>query len=181
MAVVSAASGLGWAWLWNLSDPGSVNSWLDPATAVGLALSHLVHGLGGGLQTHTLVVAARAVALGVAGVIVAVLVGRTDRLGIPRALGWSLLAVVFLGPIVWPWYETWGIVFLALATDRWSRRAVLVLSAVGCFATVPAHVTATPAEVAVVAVVGLVAVATAATVVRKGAAHLHTSGSFGHS
>ncbi len=39
MAVVSEASGLGWAWLWNLSDPGKVNSWLDPATAVGLALS----------------------------------------------------------------------------------------------------------------------------------------------
>jgi hypothetical protein len=75
----------------------------------------------------------------------------------PRALGWSLLAVVFLGPIVWPWYETWGLVVLALATDAWSRRVVLVLSALGCFATVPAHVTATPADV-VVAVVVLVAV-----------------------
>ena len=75
--------------------------------------------------------------------IVVVLVARTDRYGLPRALGWSLLVVVFLGPIVWPWYETWGIVFLALAADAWSRRVVLVLSAVACFATVPAHVTAT--------------------------------------
>ena len=63
--------------------------------------------------------------------------------GMARALGWSLLAVVFLGPIVWPWYETWGLVFLALAADVWSRRVVLVLSTVACFATVPAHVTAT--------------------------------------
>ena len=51
MAVVSAASGLGWAWLWNLSDPGKVTSWLDPATAVGLAISHVVHVVGA--RPHT--------------------------------------------------------------------------------------------------------------------------------
>ena len=93
--------------------------------------------------------------------IVCVLVLRTDRYGMPRALGWSLLAVVFLGPIVWPWYETWGIVFLALAVDAWSRRVVLVLSAVACFATVPAHVTAGPADI-VVASAGLAVVGAAA-------------------
>ena len=162
MAVVSAASGLGWAWLWNLSDPGNVTTWLDPATAVGLAISRVVHVAGGAAHTQGLVVATRAAALVVAGVIVCVLVLRTDRYGMPRALGWSLLAVVFLGPIVWPWYETWGIVFLALAVDAWSRRVVLVLSALACFATVPAHVTAGPADVveasAGLAVVGAAAV-----------------------
>jgi len=161
MAVVSEASGLGWAWLWNLSDPGRVNSWLDPATAVGLALSHVLTFFGAGAHTHALVVGARAAALLVAGVIVCVLLSRTDRVGIPRALGWSLLAVVFLGPIVWPWYETWGLVVLALAADVWSRRAVLVLSAVGCFATVPAHLHATAGDVAV-AVVALLVVAAGA-------------------
>jgi hypothetical protein len=157
MAAVSEVSGLGWDWLWNLSDPGKVNSWLDPATAVGLALAHVVAGVGGSASTHALVVGARAAALAVAAVIVCVLVLRTDRLGTPRALGWSLLVVVFLGPIVWPWYETWGLVFLALASDAWSRRVVLVLSALACFATVPARVTATTADV-VVTVVGLVGV-----------------------
>jgi len=51
------------------------------------------------------------------------------------------------------WYET-GLVFLALASDAWSRRFVLVLPPVACFATVPAHLRATAADVAV-AVVGL--------------------------
>ncbi|HEY5026129.1 MAG TPA: polyprenol phosphomannose-dependent alpha 1,6 mannosyltransferase MptB [Acidimicrobiales bacterium] len=157
MAAVSEASGLGWAWLWNLSDPGKVNSWLDPATAVGLALAHVVHGVGAGMHTPGLVMAARAVALLAAAVIVGALLTRTDRVGVPRALGWSLLAVVFLGPVVWPWYETWGIVILALASDAWSRRVVLVLSSVACFATVPAHVTATAADV-VATVVGLLVV-----------------------
>jgi hypothetical protein len=64
-----------------------------------------------------------------------------DQLGLPRALGWSLLAVVLLGPIVWPWYETWGIAFLAVAADRWSRRWTVLLSVVACFATVPTGVT----------------------------------------
>jgi hypothetical protein len=157
MAVVSVASGLGWGWLWNLSDPGSVTSWLDPATAVGLALSHALELVGAGSHPHALVVASRAVALVIAAVIVCVLLVRSDHDGTARALGWSLLAVVFLGPIVWPWYETWGLVFLALAADVWSRRAVLVLSAVACFATVPAHVSATGADVAV-AVAGVVVV-----------------------
>jgi hypothetical protein len=158
MAGVSEASGLGWGWLWNLSDPGSVTSWLDPATAVGLAISHLLGTLGAGSHAHALVVVSRAVALVVAGVVVCVLVVSTGRIGTARALGWSLLVVVFLGPIVWPWYETWGLVFLALAADVWSRRAVLVLSSVACFATVPAHVTASPADV-VLAVVAVLAVA----------------------
>ena len=87
MAVISEVSGLGWNWLWNLSDPGKVNSWLDPATAVGLAISHAVQGLGGGLHTHTLVEAGRAVALAVAAVIVAVLVVRTERYGMARGSG----------------------------------------------------------------------------------------------
>jgi alpha-1,6-mannosyltransferase len=157
MAVVSEVSGLGWNWLWNLSDPGKVNSWLDPATAVGLAISHLVAAVGGGPDTHALVTASRAVALGVAAVIVGVLVVGSERVGLARALGWSLLAVVFLGPIVWPWYETWGLVFLALATDGWSRGVVLVASAVGCFATVPSHLRGSVPEALVAAAILLVA------------------------
>jgi len=94
-------------------------------------------------------------------VIVCALVSRTDRYGMPRALGWSLLAVVFLGPIVWPWYETWGLVLLGVAADVWSRRVVLVLSTVACFVTVPAHVRASAADV-VAAAAALLVVAAAA-------------------
>jgi len=167
MAVVSEASGLGWAWLWNLSDPGRVNSWLDPATAVGLALSHAVAFFGAGTHTHALVVAARVAALLVAAVIVCVLVSRTDRYGMPRALGWALLAVVFLGPIVWPWYETWGLVLLGVAADVWSRRVVLVLSAVACFVTVPAHVRASAGDVVVAAAALLIVVVAAGYSLRR--------------
>jgi hypothetical protein len=153
MVVVSEASGLGWGWLSNLSDPGTVVSWLDPATAAGLATTHVLHLVGVTAQVHPVVVVWRIIALALAGVITLVMLVRSDRDGLPKSLGVSLLAIVFLGPIVWPWYETWGIVFLVFVARPWARRLLIVLTAVGCVATVPSHVTLTAGEVLVGAVV----------------------------
>jgi hypothetical protein len=72
-----------------------------------------------------------------AALIAVVLLVRSGRIGPIEALGWSLLAFAVLGPVVWPWYETWGFVFLAVAAERWTLRLLLVLSAVGCVADVP--------------------------------------------
>jgi hypothetical protein len=47
-----------------------------------------------------------------------------------RALGLSLLAVVFLGPVMQPWYVLWGLT--VLAATRLDRRVWLV-AAGGCF------------------------------------------------
>jgi hypothetical protein len=60
-----------------------------------------------------------------------------SRVGPLQALGWSLLAFVVLGPVVWPWYETWGFVFLAVVAEAWTLRLLLALSAVACFADLP--------------------------------------------
>jgi hypothetical protein len=153
MVAVSEASGLGWGWLSNLSDPGTVISWLDPATAVGLATSHLLGLVGFAGHVHPIVVVCRSIGLVVAGVITVLMLARSDRDGLPKALAVSLLAVVFLGPIVWPWYETWGIVFLAFVSSSWARRLLTLLTAVGCVATIPAHGHFTAGEVAVTIVV----------------------------
>jgi hypothetical protein len=159
MVVVSEVSGLGWGWLSNLSDPGTVISWLDPATAAGLVTTHALHLIGVTAQVHPVVVVWRIIALVLAGAITLTMLIRTDRYGLPKALGLSLVAIVFLGPIVWPWYETWGLVFLAFVARPWARRLLLVLTAVGCFATVPAHVALSAGEVLVmVAVLAAVAV-----------------------
>jgi hypothetical protein len=138
MSLISAVSGLGWRWLDGLSNPGVVVSWLDPATAVGLALGHLTSVLGLGHHAAALVRGARAVSLVLAAVISAGLVVRSDRVGPVRALGWSLLVFAVLGPVVWPWYETWGFAFLAVVAEGWTLRIVLLLSAVACCADVPA-------------------------------------------
>jgi hypothetical protein len=137
MALIGAISGLGWHWLGGLSNPGVVVSWLDPATAVGLAAGHIAGFLGLGHHSAVLVRVARGAGLVVAAAISAWLIVRSDRVGPVRALGWSLLVFVVLGPVVWPWYETWGFVFLAVVAEGWTLRLVLFLSAVACFADVP--------------------------------------------
>jgi alpha-1,6-mannosyltransferase len=137
MAVIGLVCGFGWRWLDGLSNPGVVVSWLDPVTAVGLLLSHVSGALGLGGHSAAFVQSARAVGFALATVISIGLVLRSARVGAMQALGWSLLAFVLLGPVVWPWYETWGFVFLAVIAEAWTLRLLLALSAVACFADVP--------------------------------------------
>jgi hypothetical protein len=137
VAVIGPVSGFGWRWLGGLSNPGVVVSWLDPVTAVGLSLSHLAGALGFGGHPAAYVQSARAAGFALAAVVSIGLVLRSARAGAMQALGWSLLVFVLLGPVVWPWYETWGFVFLAVIAEGWTLRLLLALSAVACFADVP--------------------------------------------
>jgi hypothetical protein len=108
MGAISAVSNLGWHWLNGLANPGTVVSWLDPATALGLALGHAASALGLGEHTTGLVDNSRGVGLGAATVLSIGLLLRSKRRTEIAALGWSLLLFVILGPVVWPWYETCG-------------------------------------------------------------------------
>jgi len=137
MGVIGLVSGLGWRWLDELSNPGVVVSWVDPVTAIGLSLSHVSAALGFGAHSSAYVQSARVVGLALAAVISIGLVLRSGRIGAMQALGWSLLVFVVLGPVVWPWYETWGFVFLAVIAEAWTLRLLLALSAVACFADLP--------------------------------------------
>jgi hypothetical protein len=137
MAVLGAVSGLGWRWISGLSDSGTVVSWLDPATAVGLLVAHGASALGYGGHRPAFIDGARVVGLGLATLISIRLVLRSDRLGPVAALGWSLLAFVVLGPVVWPWYESWAFVFLAIEAEGWVVPLIFILSAVACYADVP--------------------------------------------
>ncbi len=137
IAVIGLVSGLGWRWLDGLTVSGSVVSWVDPATAVGLSLSHASSALGLGAHSTAYVQAARALGLALAAVISIGLLLRSARIGVMQALGWSLLVFVVLGPVVWPWYETWGFVFLAVVAEARTLRLLLALAAIACFADLP--------------------------------------------
>jgi hypothetical protein len=137
MGAISAVSNLGGHWLAGLANPGTVVSWLDPATALGLAMGHAA-ALGVGGHTAGLVEISRGLGLGLAALLSVGLLLRSNRRGEVEALGWSLLLFVILGPVVWPWYETWGFVVLAVVAEGWTLRLVLALSAAACFADVPA-------------------------------------------
>ena len=147
LAVIGLVSGLNWQFLGGLTNPGVVVSWLDPATAAGRGLANAAHGVGWASHTVVLVRVTRAGALVVAAAAAAWLFVRARPGQEVVALGWSLLAFAVLGPVVWPWYETWGLVFLACAAsvapgspDEGTSsvlRVVVVLTTIACFADVP--------------------------------------------
>ncbi|MGO9559340.1 MAG: polyprenol phosphomannose-dependent alpha 1,6 mannosyltransferase MptB [Acidimicrobiales bacterium] len=140
LTAVSVAGGLGWGWVHAAVTPGKVVSWLDPATAVGLALSHLTSALGLGAHRSTWTAVSRATGLAVAAATAIWLLLHSDRRSGPEALGVSLLALALLGPVVWPWYETWGIAVMATAASAygaWKRWVVVGLSALGAIADFP--------------------------------------------
>jgi len=53
-----------------------------------------------------------------------------------RNLGLTLLCLALLGPIVWAWYVTWGIVVLAAVAAGRLRTAVIAISTFWAFAGV---------------------------------------------
>ncbi|MCU1489636.1 MAG: hypothetical protein JWM85_1041 [Acidimicrobiaceae bacterium] len=137
MSVLSAASGLGWGWMAGLSNPDTVRSWLDPATGVGLLGGHLVALVGLGNHGHLVLTLARAAGLLLAAAISLRLLLRSDEIGALRALGWSLIAIVILSPVVQPWYASWGFVFLAPVAVGSVRRVVVICSGIACFVGLP--------------------------------------------
>jgi len=137
MLVFSAVSGLGLGWIGNLATPGTVRSWLAPATGIGMELTSMLHVLGlhvsqGGVLSVTRVLGL----MGAAGASLYLLLV-SDRIGGLKALGISLLLFVILGPVVQPWYLTWGIVMLAPIVSGRLRSAVIALSIASPFIGLP--------------------------------------------
>ena len=137
MEVLAILTGLGWGWVAGLSNPDTVRSWMDPATAIGLFAGHVVAALGLGHHTHVLLTLARGTGLFIAALVSLRLLLRADEIGPLRALGWSLIAIVVLSPVVQPWYAAWGFVFLAPVVVGNVRRIVVVASGIACFVGLP--------------------------------------------
>lgn len=137
--LLDLATGLGSSWVRAAFTPGKVVSWLDPATAVGLGLSHLLSALGAGAHRAAALAGARALFLLGAAVFSALLAWRSDIRSGPGRLGAGYLAFALLGPIIWPWYESWGMCLLG--TKQWRTRPVTAtlvgLSILAVFADFP--------------------------------------------
>ncbi|MHB1583005.1 MAG: polyprenol phosphomannose-dependent alpha 1,6 mannosyltransferase MptB [Acidimicrobiales bacterium] len=137
MAAFSLVSGLGWGWVANLETPGTVRSWLAPATGIGMLLSGLAHAIGLGVSSASVLSVTRVLGLtGAAGSSV-YLLWHSDRVGSMRAIGLSLLLFVVLGPVVQPWYLTWGVILLAIVATGRLRSLLIALSVVSPFIGLP--------------------------------------------
>lgn len=137
MGAFSLETGLGWGWIGKLATPGTVTSWLAPATGIGILATHLTSLVGLDLPRHGILSMTR-----VTGELAALVIGvwlllRSDRMGMLRAMGLTCLAVTILGPVVQPWYLSWGLVLLApVATGR-VRSLLLTLSVASAFIGLP--------------------------------------------
>jgi hypothetical protein len=61
----------------------------------------------------------------------------SDRIGGLKALGLSLLLFVVLGPVVQPWYLTWGVILLAPVAVGRLRTVLIALSIASPFIGLP--------------------------------------------
>jgi hypothetical protein len=137
MTGVSQMVGLGWGWVSALNNPGTVRSWIDPPTAVGLWTARLGTAIGLGDHEAFLIAGARDLGLLIAGAIAVRLLWRANGAATMRAMGLTFLAVVWLGPSVQPWYMAWAVVVLATVAEHRLRVLVIVLSCVSCFFGLP--------------------------------------------
>jgi alpha-1,6-mannosyltransferase len=133
----SYISGLGWGWVTILGTPGAVRSWTAPTTSLALlfnAMAHFAHlGVGlGGVLTVT-----RFLGLLAAGIAGVWLLLNSDRIGTLKALGVTLLVFVILGPVVQPWYLSWGLILLAPVALGRLRSLIVGLSMVTAFIELP--------------------------------------------
>ncbi|MEV0156861.1 polyprenol phosphomannose-dependent alpha 1,6 mannosyltransferase MptB [Micromonospora sp. NPDC050686] len=155
LAVTSLLSGLGLGWLGGLAHSGDSRQWTSPPTAVGLVGDYLGEAAG---ARWPAVPVARVVALVLLAVALAGLwwwawsalrrlddvPGRVRRLAAARprvallGAGLALAATVLAAPVFHPWYATWPLLVLAVATVPPARARWFVLPcAAVSFLTLP--------------------------------------------
>jgi hypothetical protein len=137
MGTLSVVTGLGWSWVLNLATPGTVRSWVAPATGAGIFLTDVAHVVGIGVPLHAMLSVTRVLGLTTALALGLWLLSRSDRIGFLRAMGLTLLAVVALGPVVQPWYLSWGLLLLAPVATGKVRTLIVGLSVASAFIGLP--------------------------------------------
>ena len=137
MAFLSVVTGLGWSWVFNLATPGTVKSWMAPATAAGMLLTDVAHLFQIPVAQHVVLSVTRVIGLAVAAGTGVWLLRNVERFGTLRSMGLTMLLVVLLGPVDQPWYLSWGLIVLApVATGR-VRSLIVVLSVSSAFLGLP--------------------------------------------
>lgn len=125
-AVLSLGSRTQMGWLSALATPGKVRTWLSPPTALGTIVGE-VGSWFGITSVDSMISVFRLIGQVVALAIVAWLVLKPEGRSATRAAGLAFMVVVFLGPVVQPWYLLWGLPLVVAAGLRRNEfRAVLL-------------------------------------------------------
>jgi alpha-1,6-mannosyltransferase len=136
LEVVALISGTGWGWIRTTTTADAAFTGVTPVNLVARAVS-----IGSHVFQFPLTVMDVRPVFSVLGLLIAAYVGyrllmRSPQDGVVRCLGLTLLVLALLGPIVWSWYVTWGVVVLAPAAVGRLRTALIVISTFWAFAGV---------------------------------------------
>jgi hypothetical protein len=127
LEVVTVVSGLSWGWIAGASTSASSFTGVTPVSFVARLVSDVARIVGVHLSVYTLHNVFGVLGLVVAGIIgIRLLLVAPDR-GLQRCLGLTLLILALLGPVVWAWYVTWGVVALAPVAAGRLRTALMIL------------------------------------------------------
>lgn len=129
VAGLCVVAGIGTGWITALQNTGKVMDTFSLTTILGYFGTDLGRAAGLTDNPEAFVPLGRLIGLAVAGLLSLLLLLGRGRLGLARALGLSMLAVVFLGPVVWPWYLPAGFALLAAAGLGKFRPSYLVVCA----------------------------------------------------
>jgi alpha-1,6-mannosyltransferase len=135
--VVTTAAGLGWGWVHTLGAGNARRSLLSLSTGAGVLAGNLAGNLAGDGAGDGAVRVAHAAGLLVAAALGLWLLLRAPRIGGLPALGWTLLAVAALGPVVQPWYLIWALAALAAVAGPRLAAGLAAASAVLCLLVLP--------------------------------------------
>jgi alpha-1,6-mannosyltransferase len=128
LEIVSLLSGINWGWLRTATAADKSFTAVTPIDALAKAVSGVTHVVN--LQISVL--GARTVfsviGLTCAAAIGLVMLWRAPQWGAQLTLGVTLLVVALLGPILWAWYVTWGVLVLAPVVTPRLRAAVIGIS-----------------------------------------------------
>ena len=135
LAVVIAlgiATGVGVGWIQALTTPGSVRTWLSPPTAVGMTIG-LIGQLFGNYELDAIAVEiVRLIGIATALAACAWLLLNPARRSPARGAVLAFTVIIFLGPVVQPWYLLWALPLIAVTGLRkpWHLKAVVLGTAV---------------------------------------------------
>jgi hypothetical protein len=113
IALFSVIAGVGPGWVTNLRGTGTVKTTFSVTTRLGFVVSDLLNGIGLSVSESTVVDLTRLAGLALAALISLFVLLRSPQLGLVRSVGLVLLAIIVLGPVVWPWYLPAGFALLA--------------------------------------------------------------------
>ena len=124
-------------WVASIQNSGKTMGTLSFTTRLGYVVASMCRFLGLPSTNNTWIALFRYGGLALAGYLCLRLLATTGRIGAVQAAAVSMLAVVLLGPVVWPWYLAPGIALLGAAgVGRW-RPALLVLTISFAFEVFP--------------------------------------------